>query len=159
MRRLLLAVVLLAFVPATAHAALSPMPADVTQGNDPGKGTAVVSYLAPTASTFLGPLVTAVTCTPASGSAFPVGVTTITCSAQVAVMCTAFGVPAPQCTGNGGQVITDTGTSTVTIHDVEGPTLDPVSLFVPTPPGQTAAVAHYILNAADNVGVTATNCT
>jgi hypothetical protein len=52
-------------------------PTDVTATAN-GSGGAVVSYNAPTAT---GTGVT-VSCTPASGSTFPIGVTTVTCTAQ-----------------------------------------------------------------------------
>ena len=56
--------------------AINP-PADITVSNAPGQGGAVVNYPAPTASAACG----AVTCTPASGSFFPVGTTTVNCTA------------------------------------------------------------------------------
>jgi HYR domain-containing protein len=51
-------------------------PANVTQSNDPNQCGAVVPYPAPTVSGNCG----TVTCSPASGSFFPVGTTTVTCS-------------------------------------------------------------------------------
>ncbi len=52
-------------------------PANVTVASDPNQCGATVNYPAPTASGTCG----TVTCTPASGSFFPVGTTTVTCNA------------------------------------------------------------------------------
>jgi len=49
-------------------------PADITQSNDPAQCGAVVTYPAP------GGTCTGVTCVPASGSFFPIGTTTVTCT-------------------------------------------------------------------------------
>jgi hypothetical protein len=54
-------------------------PANVTKSNDPNQCGAVVSYPPPTVSDNC-PGVGAPSCTPASGSFFPVGTTTVTCS-------------------------------------------------------------------------------
>ena len=51
-------------------------PGDVTTTNDPGRDGGVVNYAPPVTSGNCGP----VTCVPASGSFFPVGTTTVTCS-------------------------------------------------------------------------------
>ena len=53
-------------------------PATVTQSNDPNQCGAVVTYPAPTTTGTCG----TVTCSPASGSFFPVGTTTVTCTAS-----------------------------------------------------------------------------
>jgi hypothetical protein len=55
-------------------------PANITTPNDPGQCSAVVSYTTPAASDNCAG-VGAVTCIPASGSTFPIGTTTVTCSA------------------------------------------------------------------------------
>jgi HYR domain len=59
--------------------AFGPAPAAVTAAAPAGASSAVVTYTAPTASDDDGTV--AVTCNPASGSAFPVGTTTVTCTA------------------------------------------------------------------------------
>lgn len=59
-------------------------PANVTQGNDPNQNGAVVNFPAPTPSGSCG----TITCNPASGSFFPVGVTTVTCTAGGGGGCT-----------------------------------------------------------------------
>src|SRR5688500_11257879 len=53
-------------------------PANITVSNDPNQCGAVVNYPAPTTSGTCG----APICSPASGSFFPVGATTVTCSAS-----------------------------------------------------------------------------
>jgi hypothetical protein len=72
-------------------------PANQTKNNDLDQCGAVVTYPAPTASTGCG----TVNCSPASGSFFPVGTTTVTCT-------TAAG---PSCT------------FTVTVNDTQAPTI------------------------------------
>ncbi|MBI4468145.1 MAG: PPC domain-containing protein [Acidobacteria bacterium] len=51
-------------------------PANITQANAPNQCDAVVAFPAPTTNGSCG----TVTCTPASGSTFPVGTTTVTCT-------------------------------------------------------------------------------
>jgi hypothetical protein len=53
-------------------------PANITKSNDPNQCGAVVTYPAPTSTGTCG----TVTCSPASGSFFPVGTTTVTCSSS-----------------------------------------------------------------------------
>ena len=60
-------------------------PANVTKSNDPNQCGAVVAYSAPTVTGNCG----TVTCTPASGSFFPVGTTTVTCSGSATQSVTA----------------------------------------------------------------------
>jgi hypothetical protein len=55
-------------------------PANVSMSNDPGQCGAVVNYAAPTASDNCDMSLTIV-CSPPSGSFFPVGTTTVTCTA------------------------------------------------------------------------------
>jgi HYR domain/Carboxypeptidase regulatory-like domain len=52
-------------------------PANITKSNDPNQCGAVVTYPAPTSTGDCG----TITCSPASGSFFPVGTTTVTCQA------------------------------------------------------------------------------
>jgi hypothetical protein len=58
-------------------------PANVTQSTDPGQNSAVVNYPAPTTTGACG----TVTCTPASGSTFPAGTTTVNCSTSAGPAC------------------------------------------------------------------------
>ena len=81
-------------------------PANVTQGNDLNQCGAVVTYAAPTTT---GGSCGTVVCNPPSGSFFPVGTTTVTCT-------TAAG---PSCT------------FTVTVQDTQPPSIT-------CPPNQTA---------------------
>ena len=93
-------------------------PANVTVSNDEGRCGAVVTYAAPTTTGDCG----TVTCTPASGSTFPVGTTTVTCS-------TASG---PSCS------------FTVTVEDDENPTVScPSNIVRSTDSGQCNAVVTY----------------
>jgi len=55
-------------------------PADKSQGTDADKCTAVVSYAAPTVSGGIGTVT--VVSNPPSGSTFPLGTTTVTCTAS-----------------------------------------------------------------------------
>jgi CSLREA domain-containing protein len=102
-------------------------PSNITVPNDPGQCGAIVNF-APTVTGNCGP----VGCTPASGSFFPVGTTTVTC-------------------GNGA------GTScsfTVTVIDTEGPqvTLNPatIQLWPPNHSYQTVRVTDLVTSVTDN---------
>ncbi|MGA9768898.1 MAG: HYR domain-containing protein [Blastocatellia bacterium] len=56
---------------------------DVTQANDVGQCGAIVTYPAPTSSGTCG----TVSCSPASGSFFPIGTTPVTCSSTTGATC------------------------------------------------------------------------
>jgi Carboxypeptidase regulatory-like domain/HYR domain len=58
-------------------------PANVTQSNDPNQCGAVVNYPAPTSTGTCG----VVSCSPAAGSFFPVGTTTVNCSTTAGPAC------------------------------------------------------------------------
>jgi hypothetical protein len=120
---------------------LSPCPANITTNNDPGMCSAVVTYMAPTATDNC-PGVGMVTCSPASGTAFPVGTTTVTCSVSDAM-------------GNMASC-----TFTVTVVDNVNPTITcPANITTNTDPGQCTAVVTFTPTAMDNcLGVT-TSCT
>jgi hypothetical protein len=83
-------------------------PANRAVSNDPNQCGAVVSYPAPTTAGSCG----TVTCSPASGSFFPKGTTTVTCTAQAGSSCT----------------------FTVTVNDTQPPTIT-------CPPNVTAVAA------------------
>jgi hypothetical protein len=101
-------------------------PNNMTVAADPGQCGATVNFTATAADS----------CTPASGSSFPLGTTTVTC------------------TGGGGQC-----SFTVTVQDSTGPVLNCQNLIVGTDPGQCAAtVADYNVSAVDCPGTTV-NCT
>jgi hypothetical protein len=102
-------------------------PADITQANDPGQCGAVVTYSPPSTSGFCG----TVTCTPASGSFFPVGTTSVGCTSTTEAFCS----------------------FNVTVNDTEPPTItdataDPSSLWPPN---------HRMVNVTINYDVT-DNC-
>ena len=94
-----------------AQAPVITCPANITRGNDPGQCGAVVNYTVTATDNCTSNVV--LTVTPASGSFFPVGVTTVSARATDAA-------------GN-----TATCSFTVTVNDVEPPAIN--NLFV-TPP-------------------------
>lgn len=104
---------------------------NVNTTTDPGASTAVVSYNA-TVNDSVG--VAATTYSPPSGSAFPVGVTTVTASASDAA------------------ANTSTETFTVTVLDDEVPVVTvPSNITVDTDTGSATAVVTYSASAIDNV--------
>ena len=133
-------------------------PADITVDTDPGLCTAVVNF-APTATDNC-PGVTVV-CNPPSGSTFPKGHTTVTCTATDA-------------SGNTAQCVFD-----VAVKDTENPTITcPGNIAVNASLGECAQVVNYVLPIASdncpggpvvacnppsgtsfNLGANAVNCT
>ncbi|HXU38061.1 MAG TPA: HYR domain-containing protein [Blastocatellia bacterium] len=100
-------------------------PANITRNNDPNQCSAVVTYPAPTVSDNC-PNVGMPTCSPASGTAFPVGTTTVSCSVSDASNNTA------SCS------------FTVTVNDTQPPTITcPANITKPTDPNQCSAVVTY----------------
>jgi predicted outer membrane repeat protein len=107
-------------------------PDNITVPNDPDQAGASVSYPAPTSIGAVG----TITCTPTSGSFFPVGTTTVTCSATIGI----------------------SDTFTITVLDTQSPSITvPANISVQNIPGQAGAVVTYPDPvAADNLaGVTA----
>ena len=93
-------------------------PANQTVSNDPDQCGAVVNYPAPT---FTGDCGT-IACSPLSGSFFPVGTTTVTCTSQ----------EGPSCS------------FTVTVNDTQPPTLTcPANVTQANDPNQCGAVVNY----------------
>ena len=115
----------------------SGVPSNITVNTDPGLSTAVVSWTAPTANDNVDGAVTPVqTAGPASGSAFPVGTTTITYTATDAATNSA------------------TASFTVTVNDNEAPVFSgvPANITVNTDPGLSTAVVSWTAPTAnDNV--------
>lgn len=117
-------------------------PANITQSTDANQCSAVVSYTTPTATDNCSGAT--VQCTPASGSTFPKGLTTVSCVATDVAMNTA------------------TCTFTVTINDTVKPVITcPSSITVPTATGQCQAVVTYAApTVSDNCsGVGTPSCT
>jgi len=111
-------------------------PGDITQDNAPGQCNAVVTWPAPTATDNTG--VASVSCDPTSGSTFPVGVTTVTCTAADLAGNTA------QCSFN------------VTVNDTEDPVISgcPSDITVDNDPGICGAVVTWTEpTASDNCGI------
>jgi uncharacterized repeat protein (TIGR01451 family) len=116
-------------------------PASITRNTDPGQCSAAVTYATPTATDNCSGVGTT-TCSPPSGSTFPKGTTTVTCTAQDAA-------------NNTGSC-----TFTVTVNDNQNPTITcPANITQSTDPGQCNAVVSYTPTVNDNCpGATAT-CT
>jgi CSLREA domain-containing protein len=102
-------------------------PSNITVPNDPGQCGAIVNF-SPTVTGNCG----AVGCTPASGSFFPVGTTTVTCGSGTGRSCS----------------------FTVTVTDTERPqiTLNPatIQLWPPNHSYQTVRVAELVTGVTDN---------
>jgi hypothetical protein len=111
-------------------------PANITQSNDPNQCGAVVNYAAPTSNGDCGP----VTCTPVSGSFFPKGATTVTCTAQSGSMCS----------------------FSVTVNDTQPPTITcPANVIVtakPTCPPSISQTVTFSPTATDNCPGVTTSC-
>lgn len=112
-------------------------PADITQANDTGLCSAVVSFSATASDNCPG---ATANCSPASGSTFPKGTTTVTCSA----------------TDTSGNTSATTCSFTVTVNDNENPTIScPSNMIRPTDPNVCSAVVSFSPTASDNCpGVT-----
>jgi subtilisin-like proprotein convertase family protein len=92
--------------------------ANITQTNDPDQCGAVITYPAPTTTGSCG----TITCSPASGSFFPVGTTTVTCTSSTGPSCS----------------------FTVTITDDQPPTITcPANITKSNDPNQCGAVVNY----------------
>jgi hypothetical protein len=109
-------------------------PANITQSNDPNQCGAVVTYPAPTTT---GSCTGTIVCSPASGSFFPVGTTTVTCTVGASPSCM----------------------FTVTVNDTQNPTITCPSAVTATAaascPIGTSATTSFTVTASDNCpGVT-----
>jgi uncharacterized repeat protein (TIGR01451 family) len=110
-------------------------PANITVANDPGLASAVVNYPAPTV-TDNAPGVTSL-CSPPSGSTFPLGLTTVTCTATDAA-------------GN-----TATASFTVTVVDTQPPALTVPANMTRDATSPSGAAVAFGATATDNApGVT-----
>ena len=114
---------------------LDGCPDNIALNNDPGLCSAVADWTDPTATDNCPGVL--VSCSPPSGSTFPVGVTTVTCTATDAA-------------GN-----TDVCTFTVTVTDVEDPVATcPADIEVDNDPGLCSAWLEFDISATDNCAVT-----
>lgn len=111
------------------------VPANITVSNDANQCGAVVNFTVTASDNCPGATVAA---SPASGSFFPKGTTTVTATATDA-------------SGNTSQ-----STFTVTVKDTQAPTITcPGNITVPSNPGTSTAVVTYSATASDNcAGVT-----
>lgn len=111
-------------------------PGNIAQNTDAGENTAVVNYTVPTGSDNCPGV--SVGCSPDTGTAFPLGQTTVTCTATDAA--------------------SNTGTCnfTVTVTDNEPPSIVcPANIAQSADPGQCEAVVNYTVpTAQDNDGAT-----
>jgi hypothetical protein len=119
---------------ADAQAPTVSCPAPIVVGNAPGQCGATATFNATAFDNCSG--VGAVTCSPASGSFFPTGTTTVTCMATDAV-------------GNTGSC-----SFTVRVNDTEQPAIAcPSNVTVPKTSGQCSAVVTYATpSVSDNCG-------
>ncbi len=101
-------------------------PMGVTVNNDAGQCSAVVTYTNPMTTGSCG----SVSCSPASGSSFPVGTTTVTCTTSVGPSCS----------------------FTVTVNDTQNPTvMCPANIVQGTDAGLCSAIVNYTVpTATDN---------
>lgn len=107
-------------------------PGNITQGNDANQCSAVVTFAATATDLCDGPVTP--TCTPASGSAFPRGTTTVSCTATDAA-----GNQSSPCT------------FTVKVNDTQKPTITcPGNISHGTDPDQCQAVVTFAPTTADN---------
>jgi uncharacterized repeat protein (TIGR01451 family) len=102
-------------------------PSNISRGNDPGQCGASVTYSANTN----GGCGTTI-CSPASGSFFPVGTTTVVCTTTAGPSCS----------------------FTVTVNDTEGPhitvTTQPIELWPPNHKYHTITMSDLVASATDN---------
>jgi HYR domain len=114
-------------------------PANVTQPNDPNQCGAVATYNAPTPVRTCGTVV----CSPATGSFFPVGTTTVTCKSN----------------NNAGPELCN---FTVTINDTQAPVItcsgDINATAAASCPIATAVTANFMVTASDNCPGVITVC-
>jgi HYR domain len=136
MRRTVLAMLALAVAcaaqgaaPPEALAVCSLSHSNVQVSNDPNQAGAVVNYSAPTQTPAMGNTCGTVTCSPASGSFFPLGGTPITCTAS------------------GGAAVG----FKITVIDTQPPTVTaPPNQDKPTAPGLPGTTTTFTPTASDN---------
>jgi hypothetical protein len=113
-----------------------PCPANITRSNDPNQCGAVTTYSTPTTTKDCG----TITCSPASGSFFPVGTTTVTCSAGIGTTCT----------------------FTIRVNETQAPTItcpgNVVSIGAPACAGVAGSVTYPPPTVSDNCSGVTTVC-
>jgi subtilisin-like proprotein convertase family protein len=114
------------------------VPEDITVATDPGQPSAVVSF--PVSGIDHGGNPLTPSCSPASGSTFPIGTTTVECMV----------------TDDNGREAFDS--FTVTVIDDEGPILNLPAPIEVTTDGATSAVVTYVATATDNSGKVSLDC-
>lgn len=113
-------------------------PPDMLRPTDPGASNAVLRWTCSAVDNLPG---CTATCTPSSGSAFAIGITTVVCSAR-------------DTAGNTANCM-----FTVMIVDLEPPVLTvPANIVAVTAPGQDIAMVHYTATVTDNVPGATVNC-
>ena len=121
------------------EAPVASCPADITQSADAGACTATVTYSATVSDNCPG---ASISCSPASGTSFGVGTTTVSCTATDAA-------------GN-----TDSCSFNVTISDDEDPTIScPGGVMTDSDPGQCDAAVSFSVTASDACGSATVSCT
>jgi hypothetical protein len=113
-------------------------PADISVDAESGQCSATVTYTATVTDNCPG---ATITCNPPSGSSFPVGQTTVTCTATDAA-------------GNHA-----TCSFTVTVNDTQAPVATcPQDITVPAAEGQCSAIVTYSASASDNCPGASISC-
>ena len=108
-------------------------PTNITRSNDPNQCGAVTTYPAPTTTGTCG----TITCSPASGSFFPKGTTTVTCTATAGPSCT----------------------FTVTVNDTQPPTITCPANITRVTFGPSTPVTYSAPAFADNCPGSTVVCT
>ncbi len=123
------------------HPSLVGVPSNIVVAAAPGTVTGTATFALPTATDNVG--IQSVGCNHASGSSFPLGITTVTCTAT-------------DTTG-----LTTTESFTVTVNDLEPPVLVgmPGNISVDAAPGAASqAVTFAVPTATDNRGIQGVAC-
>ena len=128
-------------------------PANIVRPNDPGQAGAVVTWPAPTTTGGTPPVV--VTCVPASGSFFPLGATTVTCTATDSEAAPVMELQS-ESSAPVADAMTAAGTFTVTVLDNEPPTIADLPDLVRTTPNGPVSATFPLPAASDNSGVAPT---
>jgi hypothetical protein len=132
-------------------------PANIVRPNDPGQAGATVTWAAPTTTGGTPPVV--VTCVPASGSFFPLGPTTVACTATDSEPAQTLELSSDP-SSPVAAALTAAGTFTVTVLDNEPPTIADLPDLTRTTPNGPVPVTFPLPAASDNSGVAPTvTCT